>query len=249
MVDTVMLCIALGCALALGVIIVIASLIFIRAGKKLKVKEAKEIMGNNFLGPKEVVKHLIPWFKKPVFWLTKGLTLKWAWEIIQFIFGVNPWWIGKIPFSKDTLEECKDTHILVAGYPFSLWDIRKKVSRFRKDSWYNNEDFAKKEKVKLRWYLVRKDAVPNSFYKNYAEQLALLDEGNEEVPKACEMAYMVILYYLVTQERLFKYCVRTSSVDSRGGYVRIGFDDDGLRAPYRWDYHWDGGLGLASVLK
>jgi hypothetical protein len=145
-------------------------------------KRAREIMGKNFLGIEEASQHFGVSFGK---------------ELVRF---------DEIPFPETVLTECKDTHILFPGFPLTILDVRSKVSPdlfWRHESaWYNNQAFAKKDRVELRWHLIRKDIVPESKSKTYQEQLAMLSE-DEEVPRAREVVYMIILYFLATETRHF----------------------------------------------
>lgn len=175
-------------------------------------KVAREIMGENFLGIEEASQHFGVKFGK---------------ELARF---------DEIPFPEAVLEECKDTHILFAGFPLTILAVRSKVLRDlfwqHKYAWYNKQAFAKKEKVGLRWYLIRKDIVPESTSKTYQEQLAMLSE-DEEVPKACEVVYMTILYFLATGTRLFGSIYARCQDESASGYrVSVG-RFDGL-VVYDW---------------
>jgi hypothetical protein len=193
-------------------------------------KLAREIMGNNFFGIEEVIKH----------------------------FGVNPTKeqidsLAEIPFSEKTLEECKETHILVAVFPLSIITIRAKVERKlfynHGDAWYNEQAFAKNE-GKICWQLIRKTPVPNSISKTWTDQQALLVE-NEETPTAQVMVYAIIGHFIVTGERLFENVyVRCSCVDSHGTRVFVGiFGSEGLSVINRWDDSYFATLGLSSVRK
>ena len=114
--------------------------------------------------------------------------------------------LAEIPYNEEMLHACKDTHVLVAGSVLSLNDIRKLAdSDFYDTNWYNREPFANDKKVSVRWYLLRKEPVPESRSKTYDQQTALLKE--EEVPFACEVTYMVILYWLTHRE---PYCRKSS---------------------------------------
>jgi len=193
-------------------------------------KRAREIMGRNFFGIEEAIKH----------------------------FGVNPSraqtaTLSEVPFTEETLESCKDTHILVAVFPMSILDIRGKVERklfySHEDSWYNKEAFAK-DRGEIGWSLVRKTPVPDSTSKTWGEQQALLDKS-EETPSAQVMVYTIIGHYLATGERLFENVyVRTSSVDSGGSRVYISdFGQSGLHVYYWWDDGRDGSVGVSSARK
>ena len=190
--------------------------------------KAREIMGKNFFGTEEAIQH----------------------------FGINPSqrqlaMLSEVPFSESVLEQCKDTHILVAPFPISILEIRKKVDSklFYGQNWYNNQKFAK-EHGELGWQLIRKTPVENSFSKNWKEQLALLLK-EDEVPTAQQVTYTVIGHYLNTGERLFEQIyVRTSSLDSDGFRVDLGhFDSDGLHVDYDWDDACSSHLGLVSSRK
>ena len=176
---------------------------------------AREIMGMNMFGVEEAVKY----------------------------FDVNPSKaqlaaLSEIPFSEAVLEQCKNTHVLVAVFPLSILDIRRKANvrkLFYDQSWYNGESFAK-SRDKIGWQLVRKTPVDNSTLKNWDEQQALISQ-EDETPTVQVLAYTIIGHFLATGERLFeRIYVRTSSVDSDGSRVNLGdFDAAGLKVCYGWD--------------
>ena len=191
-------------------------------------KRAREIMGRNFFGIEEVIKH----------------------------FGVNPTRqqlaaLSEIPFSEPVLEQSKDTHVLVAVFPLSILEIRGKVDSklFYDQSWYNKESFAK-ERGEVSWQLVRKTPVDDSTSKNWQEQQALIAK-DDEVPSARVMVYTIVGHYLATGERLFEHIyVRTSSVVSVGLRVCVGgFGSFGLGVGYFWDASRLDRLGVSSARK
>lgn len=146
-------------------------------------KRAREIMGRNMFGVEEATKH----------------------------FRMNPskaqlLALSKIPFSEQTLDVCKDTHVLVAVFPLSILEIRGRVSRklhlFYDEQWYQKELFAN-DRDGAEWQLVRKTPIPNSIEMKWQEQQALLAQ-NEEVPTARVMIYTLIGHFLATGERLLK---------------------------------------------
>ena len=174
--------------------------------------QACQIMGQNFFGIKEAIKY----------------------------YGIDPTpeqldTLSEVPFSKETLRECKNTHVLVAIFPISILDIRDKVQDkklFRDRDWYYTQSFAK-ESGETGWQLICKTRVVDSKSKNLEEQNFLLSK-DEEDPTAQVMVYTIIGHYLATGKRLFKeILVRTSSVSDRPQnrldrvYVGI-FDSDGL---------------------
>ena len=190
-------------------------------------RRAREIMGRNLFGVKEAIKH----------------------------FGVNPTKqqitaLTEIPFSGAVLQECKDTHVLVAVFPLSILEIRGKMTSelFYDQSWYNKESFAK-DCGDVSWQLVRKTPVSDSTSKSWDEQQALLAK-NEETPTARIMVYTTIGHFLATCERLFeKIYVRCSDIDSDGYRVSVGdFGSGGLGVSY-YSVGYRGGVGLAVSRK
>lgn len=194
---------------------------------------AREIMGRNFLGLDAA--------------LTKFGIVMTEEELLNY---------PEIPWSEDELEQCKNTHLLVAGYPLSILDVRAKAPRNPKtfyryeDGWYNNQRFATEERVSPRWYFIRKTPVDHSASKTWNEQQKLI-LSHEEVPRACELVYAIVLYYLVTGERLFpSIYVRTADIDSDGDRVSVGyFGADGLYVSSHWDDSRYISIGLLSARK
>ncbi len=158
---------------------------------------AREIMGENFFGIEEIKK---------------------CYKIRPSSSQINS--LAEVPYTKQELEESKDTHILVTVLPLSVLDIRIKTN-FHVLNWYDDRMFAK-ERNEVGWYLVRKTEVLNSKNKTWQKQLALLRE-NAEVPKARILIYTIMGYYFATGKRLFPDSfVRTSSEDLCGFNVTVG---------------------------
>ncbi len=192
-------------------------------------KQAREIMGKNFFGIEEAIRH----------------------------FGVNPSKqqtaaLAEVPFTEGVLESHKDTHILVAVFPISVLDVRKVDNGLFYSSsggWYESEKFAK-NKGTVSWQLVRKTPVPDSTSKNWDEQQVLLGK-DDEIPSAQVMVYTIIGHYKSTGERLFENVyVRTSCVDSDGLRVGVGsFGSAGLFVYYYWVNDRHSFLGVSSARK
>ena len=192
-------------------------------------KRAREIMDTNMFGVEEAIQH----------------------------FGVNPSKqqlavLAEVPFSEAVLEQCKETHILVAVFPMSILDIRGKVAKqslFYEQDWYNKEAFAKGGGV-TEWQLVRKTPVENSTGRNLDEQQALLSD-NEETPSSRVMIYTIIGHFKATGERLSENIwVRCSDLVSDGYRVYVGcFDQYGLGIAHDWVNGRYDRLGLTSSLK
>ncbi|MBU4274516.1 hypothetical protein KKE19_01745 [Patescibacteria group bacterium] len=192
-------------------------------------KRAHEIMGKNFFGVEEAIKH----------------------------FGVNSTKqqlaiLSEIPFSEAVLQECKDTHVFVAIFPISILEIRGKVQDkglFYSQDWHNQEKFAK-EHGEVSWQLVRKTPVSNSTSKTWNEQQSLLAK-DEETPTAQVMVYTIIGHFMATNERLFEQVyVHCSDISSDGLRVDVGsFGWSGLDVSHYWDGTRHGLIGLSSVRK
>lgn len=193
-------------------------------------KRARDIMGKNYFGVEEAIKH----------------------------FGVNPTKqrlaaLAEILYTEGTLEEYRDTYNLVAIFPFSILDIRGKVESklflSHEKAWYNKEFFAQ-ERGEVGWWLIRKAPVPNSILKTWDEQQALLAK-NEETPKARVMVYAIISHYLATGERLFDGIhVRCPDIDSGGNRVAIeNCGTFGLDICYYLNDSRSKQLGVASARK
>lgn len=193
-------------------------------------KRARKIMGRNYFGIEEVIRH---------FWVNPSKQQLAA--------------LAEVPFTEATLEECKNTHVLVTVLPLSILEIRGKVPGdqrlFYNQDWYNKESFAK-DREEAEWHLVRKTPVNNSTSKTWNEQKALLAK-NEETPTARVMVYTIIGHFLATGERLFEHiCVRCSDVDSDGFRVDVGyFDSVGLDVNFDWDDSRHDDIGVASARK
>ncbi len=191
-------------------------------------QHAAEIMGRNYHGPDQVAKHF-------------GVRYRDA-ELAQ---------LAEVPFSEDELRACKDTHILVAGYPLTGLEIRKRMKKNAyKQDWYENQDFARKTKVRLRWLLLRKTDVPNSRSKTYDEQLALLGP-DEEFSIFCEVLFGMNLHFAETGERMHEtYYVRCQDVTSDGNRVYVGrFGQSGWDVHGDWDVNRVSYIGLSSSRK
>lgn len=161
---------------------------------------ASEIMGRNYFGPEEAVGYF---------------------GVSSLEGQLEP--LSEVPFSEETLRECRDTHILVADLGLSILDIHDKIgSELSDEPWFCKESFAE-EYGQVRWILIRKAPVDDSTWKDWTEQQFLLGE-DEEVSSARMVVYSVIGHYLSMGEQLFDEdaCVLTSSVTSNGNRISIG---------------------------
>jgi len=197
--------------------------------REMTEQYAREIMGRNFLGTKEVEEHF-------------GKLTPEQQEVLSII-----------PFSEETLESCKDTHILVADIGLSIMDIKKLEKckeMFCDQVWYEDHLFTNLTQ-QPSWRLIRKTPVKNSLDKNWKRQQALLDSQTEEVPLTRQVIYMMILRFLATGERLFETCfVCTNKVDLNSGHVYVGaFDEGGLSVQDWGNYILGSIIGVASARK
>lgn len=168
----------------------------------------REIMGKNFFGVPEAMKH----------------------------FGISPTrqqllMLSKMPFSIEELIMCKDTHILVAVFPLSIRDIRIKTAAknfFYEQGWYDEYEFGN-DKGEASWQLISKTPVTNSIKENWDwNDLLPLIASEEEVPTAQIIIYSIIGHYFNTEERLFDhYPVYTSSLVAENVRVVVWFEYKG----------------------
>jgi len=195
-------------------------------------KLARGIMGKNFFGIEEAIKH----------------------------FRVNATkqqlaYLAEVPFSEEILKSCRDTHVLVAVFPLSILDIRglaKKQSDrtlFCSQDWYDEQVFAK-DKGKVGWQLVRKEPIANSTSKTWNDQQALLSK-DEETPTARVVIYTMVGHFLATGEYLLeKIYVHCVDLGSDGSRVVVGsFDAEGLRVSYWGGDRCNDDIGLSAARK
>lgn len=200
-----------------------------------KYKLARAILGNDFISPKEATE---AWG----FAYTKV-------QLQQFA--------ETLPDVKVLQWLREHNYALIPGpaEPKALLDVRSmQPAHFysKKGGWYANdgETFSRNDKVAVKWLALRKDAVPNSFGKNWEEQTALLST-DEYVPNAGEVSWGVATYYKVRDIYLLpNFYVRTSSVNSGGARVVLGsFVSRGLAVGSCFGGGRDGNLGVASARK
>ncbi|MDE1944855.1 MAG: hypothetical protein KGI03_01085 [Patescibacteria group bacterium] len=196
---------------------------------------ARSILGGDFIAPEEIA------IARPGIIYTA--------EQIEALAQTMP--------SEDELRWCKEYGYAVLAAPssdLSLLDVRSLENGlfYRKTGgWYADQAFAAGDKTLTGWLAIRKTPVPSSTSKTWDGQTALLAEA-ERVPNAAEMSWFITTFYKVRGVRLFeRVYVRTSSRDSDGHRVYVGFfDAGGLFVDY---YFWDDlrldYLGLSSARK
>lgn len=157
---------------------------------------------------------------------------------------------------EDVLRWCKDNGYAVMPAPpteRSMLDVRQMQSGHfyaKTGGWYADQKFAREDKTSSGWLMIKKTPVQNSTGKTWDEQGRLLSVP-ERVPNAAEMSWFITTYFDVRGIRLFEdIYVRTSSIDSDGGRVGVGyFVARGLYVD-RWDGAGRGDdLGVSSARK
>lgn len=173
------------------------------------VEEAKRIMGSNLVGISD---------------LDMPADKPFSQEDIDFF--------STVPFAEGLLEKCQHSHILVPGLKMSVLDAYLAAPAvhflFDSDPWWIEEDFATKQKTKRKWYLIRRAVVPESIGKPYDEQIQIVKDKSEDVPRGCELICAIIFYYLVTGIRLFeKIKSHCSDISIDGVHFHVGFFQKG----------------------
>lgn len=162
--------------------------------------------------------------------------------------------LEKIPFSEVTLQECKDTHILCAVFPFSVLDICRSLApgECYADMWYAKQSFAK-IKNDVRWMLIRRHPIEAPGDRNWWHPESLL--GNREEPLALRtILYAAVGFHRVTGEELHDITFLCSDTDKRGDRVFAHFYEGGGHSKPSLFFSLGSGLrcylmGLASARK
>lgn len=131
--------------------------------------------------------------------------------------------------------------------PITIENLRKKYGKlFYEQEWYDDEDFAKKEKVEFSWSVVKKEILEESRNKDWDEQEKVLKDWAKEhkvdskfVKRRTppEVAYDVLVYHDARKERILEEDFDWTSVQSSGGlFVYVGvFQPAGLLVHDRED--------------
>lgn len=158
-----------------------------------------------------------------------------------------------VPFPEDVLWACAGTHLLVAGAPLSLLDLRERRPELffgKMPAWYDHvaERSWAARPPEARWYLLRKGPAPGTMSMTFAEQRARL-APREEVPRTYEVVLAVLIHHKLTVERLqLDVYVRCADKRESGNCVIVGrFDDSGLDVEGFWGDYPDSSVGLASA--
>jgi len=160
-------------------------------------QQAREIMGERFLGVREVAEHL------GIILMTDELKR-----------------IAAIPFKEETLQRYKETHLLFLGVNHNPDGHFLTINKLRlmfprggnpqfylykedKGSWFDLQNFAIITRPQLGWYFIRTDILEDSRSKGFNEQMKLL-QPNEYLENAVLYVYAKILFYLARGITIFK---------------------------------------------
>jgi len=189
---------------------------------------ARRIMGDNYFGIEEAVQHF---GAKPS---TQDITT-----------------LSDIPFTGETLTQCKDSHVLVAVLPFSIEDIYAKVGPqfFCEGSYCYGSNEVTADRGQAGWQLVRKALRPEWDWKTFAEQQVLLPKDERTAPTPT-MVYAMVGHCLATGERLFP-LQRVRCADrwprEGGRHWRVGFFANGFCILPGSDDERNGDLSIATI--
>jgi hypothetical protein len=196
---------------------------------------AKSILGGDFISPEEI--------------MTARPDVVYSPEQIGQLAATIP--------SEEVLRSLKaNGYGLMPNPPeaFPLLAVRtSKPSHFytKTGGWYEDHPFARNDLTgNSGWTALKKSPVADSTNKNWNEQIKLIS-GVEYVPNVAEASWFITIFFDVRGVRLFeKVYVRTSSLDSDGDRVLVGyFGAVGLRVISGWDSSRRSFLGLASARK
>jgi len=133
---------------------------------------------------------------------------------------------------------------------FDIYVIKKNFFYSKRGEWYVKQKFFQEDKVKTRWYMIRKSPVPESTYKNWEEQQVLISK-TQTVPNATEFAWAIMVYKAVRGTYLFnEISVRTLSLDFYDNHISVGsFRNKGLLITNSWDTECSKFIGLSIARK
>ena len=181
--------------------------------RETAIEEAKEIMGSNFIGPKELR-----------------------------LFGIKEFKLDKeadtVPFSKEKLLEKKEHYLLIYGAsefadetPVNIQNLKQAVMvqhsnpTFYNQDWYDKEDFIETP-LEEGWFFIRKDVYedsrainPDTLMKSYA------------FPSAIKCTYSFFVAWICADTKLwYEDFVWCSDVDHNGDRIYVGkyHDVDGI---------------------
>jgi hypothetical protein len=181
--------------------------------RSTNIIKAKEIMGQNFIGPSEL----------------KAINEKFLLLNSELLENDS---INKIPFSENELALYNKTHLLILIIPEHFTKEKLQFKHFREhfginpdeyepcfynQDWYLNEAFYNNSTLEFKWQMVQKEIVNESRGKNPVE----LNITN--LNKSLIYTYTFFIYYLVKNEILWEndyiWCI---DLDSNEDQIYVG---------------------------
>ncbi|MBU1145326.1 MAG: hypothetical protein KJ971_05670 [Firmicutes bacterium] len=186
--------------------------------RKTSLKDAKKIMGPNFIGPAELKS------------IESEMGIFLPSDILK-----NP---PNIQFDEDFLKTIKSDYILILGIPYYKdktpltivkmrkhfgWDPDNSEPCFYNQDWYVNEKFAQKGILELDWYLIRKEVYEDSRGFDSTE-IIKKNHSKQMLPFAVLLAYVFFSYYLLNNGEIlwkhdFLWCYDTDHI---GDQIYVG---------------------------
>lgn len=201
-------------------------------------QRARLIMGGNFISPAEV---------------TKCLGLSYGIGEIEKL--------ARIPYSESFLKKCREDYVLFPGIshdnegnPLTIQQLQKMYPEGGQPCFYSygcpDSDYAIREVPDVRWYLIRREGLPDSFGKTSEEHKAMLQKG-QAMERAVVYIYLMLLYFKSRNERLFEdHFVRSG--DFFSGFARAFcgcFTSSGIRFFTWWDQLRQEEIGIAPSIR
>ena len=117
-------------------------------------------------------------------------------------------------------------------------------------AWYSKEKFATDVTMKLRWYLLLKDIVPNSENMMFDDQKAMLPKEYEVPSAVAEIAKDLLVFKKTGVYANPSRYARTEDVSSGGDRVGAGYcAAGGVNVAYRGDDYRDDFIGVGASRK
>ncbi len=120
--------------------------------------------------------------------------------------------LSEVPFAEEVLQFCKDSHVLIPDFGFSIVDLSGRVGPDlllpldHNFCWYKDNSFAKR-RAKSTWRLVRNGKVPLNYFPS--EKAGWEWQFQELIPnikgqmRVRAMVCAFILYHLIFDKELF----------------------------------------------
>ena len=184
----------------------------------MTLREAKKIMGVNFIGPEEFFK------------ISESFKISVPQKNIPTIF-----------LDRDYLKRISEGYILILGLSEDLEGRPLTINRMHKifgsepkksepcfynQDWYLKEKFAKDEILKFKWYIIKKSVDKKTKGKN-PEKIRKNFKEKENFPSAVLATFVFFAYYLCNHKILWKNdFIWCKDKDSNGDRIYVGRYED-----------------------